>query len=142
MSRMLDVLGIAIFAACGFLMGAIELTLIPYYIGSVLFPVTVLLAVVGNVALPWLAHRMVATGLAALVPFATWAVLVLAVVLLPRPEGDVILPGAPLGQELTGFGMLLGGLGAGVITVTTLATPRRPRAPASSAPASPQPVNG
>lgn len=130
--RAFDLLGVVIFGACGFALGALELTLIPYYVGSVLVPVSVLLAVAGNVALPRLAHRLVPSGIAALLPFAVWSVLVLAVLLLPRPEGDVIIPGAPLSQELTGFAMLFGGLGAGIVTVVTLATPRSVRRPAVS----------
>jgi hypothetical protein len=52
--------------------------------------------------------------------------------MLPRPEGDVIVPGAG-SVELVFWGTLIGGTVAGLVTI--VATTPRPPAPAVDGPA-------
>lgn len=46
------VAGVVVFCVVGALSGLIEVLLVPLYLGSHIFPVTVLIAVIGNVGLP------------------------------------------------------------------------------------------
>jgi hypothetical protein len=121
-----DWLGVAVLAACGLLAGLLEALLVPLYIGATIFPVAVVLALVSNVVLPRLAHTLVPSTLAALLPFLAWLVVVIGFGVVARPEGDVILPGAPGSLEFVTYGVLLGGAVAGTATVVWLAGPVRP----------------
>ena len=81
-------------------------------------------ALASNVALPRLARTLVPSTLAAGLPFLSWLVVVIGFGLIARPEGDVIVPGAPAAAEYVGYGVVLGGALAGAITVATT-SPRR-----------------
>lgn len=118
-----DRVGVAVVALCGALAGLFETLLVPLYAGSALVPVAILLALVSNVALPRMARTLVPTTLAALAPFAAWLVVVLGFGTIARPEGDVILPGAPSSVEFVTYGVLLGGALAGTATVVWLTPP-------------------
>ena len=87
----LAVLSVALFCALGVLTAVIEVLLVPLRMGGTIFPVTVLLAVVGNAVLPVLSRAVVDVPAAAVSPVALWVV---TVVLLSqsRPEGDLLLP--------------------------------------------------
>jgi hypothetical protein len=50
-------------------------------------------------------------------PFLSWLIVIGVIALMPRPEGDVILPAGSVGVQLVGYGVLLGGSMAGTITV-------------------------
>jgi hypothetical protein len=57
---------------------------------------------------------------------------------MARPEGDVILPGAPGTVEAVVYGVLLGGALAGTVSVVTSAPPPPPpRRPSGQAPRKP-----
>jgi hypothetical protein len=116
--------GVALLAACGALAGLLESLLVPLYWGSVIFPIAVVLAVVSNVVLPRLARALVPTTGAALAPFLGWLIVVVAFGVVSRPEGDVILPGAPGSLEFVTYGLLLGGALAGTVTVVWISPPR------------------
>jgi hypothetical protein len=120
-----DWAGVVLIAACGALAGLLESLLVPLYWGSVIFPLAVVCAVVGNVALPRLASALVPTTTAALAPFLGWLIVVVGFGVLSRPEGDVILPGSPGKLEFVTYGLLLGGALAGTATVV-LSSPPRP----------------
>ena len=120
-------LGVAVLCGCAVLSGVLELFLVPLYVGSVLIPVAVVLAVASNVALPRLACTLVATTTATVLPFAFWLLAVIVVGVLPRPEGDVVLPGGGGALQWVSYGVLLGGALAGTMTVALSGT-RRPRA--------------
>jgi len=131
--RAVDVLGIVVCAVSAVLAAVITVLLTPLYWGSVLAPVSVLLAIVVNIALPLLTRWLGASPIASGVPFVLWllAVLVLG---MSRPEGDVLLPAGGSGQQWVTYGMMAAGALAGSITVVTLTMGELPTqaAPASS----------
>ena len=103
-------------------LAVVECLLVPLRIGTVPLPVSVPLAVVGNVVLARLAGRLSGIPGTAVAPPVLW----LAVVLLlsaPRAEGDVLVPGT-----LTGLVFLFAGSVAGAYGAASALTRRRPRA--------------
>ncbi|HZC74259.1 MAG TPA: hypothetical protein VE442_26475 [Jatrophihabitans sp.] len=118
-----DRVGVALVALCAALAALFETLLVPLYVGSALVPVAVVLALMSNVVLPKMARTLVPTTLAALAPFGAWLVVVLGFGTIGRPEGDVILPGAPSSLEFVTYGVLLGGALAGTVTVVWLSPP-------------------
>jgi hypothetical protein len=121
---------VALFCGCEALAGLLELFLVPLYAGKIVVPIAVLLAVGGNIALPLLGRSLVGGTAGAVLPFLTWLAVVIVVGMVPRPEGDVVLPG---GGALVwvSYGVLLGGTIAGTVTIV-LASGRLPDAPPSS----------
>jgi hypothetical protein len=117
--------GVALLCGCAVLSGVLALFLVPLYAGSVLVPVAVLVALASNIALPRLARTLVETTAAAVLPFACWLVTVIVIGVLPRPEGDVVLPGGGGALQWVSYGVLLGGALAGTVTVA-LSGARRP----------------
>jgi hypothetical protein len=116
--RTLDRLGVVLIALVAALAALIEALLVPLYAGTVVVPVAVVLALVGNVALPRMARSLVPTTGATLVPLALWLAVML-VFLWGRPEGDVAFPSAPTGAEWTFYGVLFGGVIAGIVAVVS-----------------------
>jgi hypothetical protein len=114
--------GVALVAAAGAVAALLEAFLVPLYVGSAIVPVAVLLAVAGNVALPRMARTLVPRTGASLVPLLTWLAVMLGL-LLGRPEGDVVFPGAPQAAEWTFYGTLFGGALAGLATVALSVPP-------------------
>jgi hypothetical protein len=92
----------------------------------VLVPVAVLVALASNVALPSLARTLVARTSAAALPFVSWLVVVIVVGTIPRPEGDVVLPGGHGALPWVSYGVLLGGVLAGALTVALSGRRRTP----------------
>jgi hypothetical protein len=131
-ARALDRIGVAVLTVCGVLAGGLSALLVPLYAGSTIMPVAVPVAVAANIVLPRLAHALVPTTTATALPFLGWLVVVLGFAVVTRPEGDVILPGGSL-QWVT-YGVLLGGLAAGVTTLV-LTTPPAPASSWAPAPA-------
>lgn len=113
----LDVVGIAVLCGSAALAALVELLLVPLYDGATLVPVTVLLTVGTNAILPRMARTFVDSTPAALLPFASWLVVAVGFGLMPRPEGDVILPGGGGGVEWVSYGVLLGGALTGTVSV-------------------------
>lgn len=109
--------GLVLVALCGALAGLLEVLLVPLYAGGVIVPVAVVLSLLSNFALPRLAHTLRPTAPAALAPFLLWLVVVIGFGVVTRPEGDVILPGAPNTVVYVVYGMLLGGALVGTVTV-------------------------
>lgn len=127
-------LGVALLCGCAVLAALLALFLVPVYAGSVIVPVAVLVALATNIALPRLARTLVETTAATVLPFACWLLTVIVVGVMPRPEGDVVLPGGG-GEEWVAYGVLLGGALAGTVTVA-LSGGRRPPRPEPLAPVS------
>lgn len=125
-----DWLGVVLLGMCAALSALVEALLVPLYAGQVIVPIAVVLAVAGNVLLPRLARGLVPRTAAALVPLLTWLVVIVGFGVITRPEGDVILPGAPAGAEWVTYGVLFGGAIAGAVTVMVIAPPPQRRAPA------------
>lgn len=121
---------VILFTAISVLCALIEVTLVPLRHGTTVVPVTVLLAIISNIAVPTLSRRAVPLTVAALFPALAW---VLTVILLSqaRPEGDLLLIGtAPL-VDVT-YALLGLGLASGLGTVIRgqhagLAQRREPR---------------
>lgn len=116
--------GVALLCCCAALAALLALFLVPLYAGSVIVPVAVLVALATTILLPRLAYVLVESTLAMALPFLSWLVVVIAVGVVPRPEGDVVLP-AGGGPEWVSYGVLLGGALAGTVTVV-LSNTRRP----------------
>jgi len=117
--------GVALLTLCGALAGLLESLLVPLYWGSRIFPVAIVLALVTNVVFPRMAGALVPRMSAVLAPFAGWLIVVVGFGVVTRPEGDVILPGAPNSLEFVTYGVLLGGALAGTVTVVWTSPPRR-----------------
>jgi hypothetical protein len=114
--------GVALVAAVAALAALLEAFLVPLYAGTVIVPVSVLLALVGNAVLPRLARALVPRTGASLAPLAVW-VLVMLGLLMGRPEGDVAFPGTPAAAEWTFYGTLFGGVLVGLATVALSVPP-------------------
>lgn len=119
----LDRLGVAVICGCAILAAVLEALFAPYYIGTVIAPFAILGALVSNAVLPRMARTLVPSTLAAIAPFAAWLIVVVGFGVLTRPEGDVILPGAPTAVEYVVYGVLLGGAGAGTISIVSSSPP-------------------
>jgi hypothetical protein len=117
----LDWAGVVLICLVAILAALFEALLVPYYVGTVIMPVSVVAAILGNVLLPRMARALVPRTLAAALPFLAWLVVVVGFGVLARPEGDVILPGNPHAVEYVVYGMLLCGGVAGTVTVVASA---------------------
>ncbi len=113
----------ALIVLCAALLAVLEALLVPVYVGSVIVPVAVVLAVAGNILLPRLARALIPTMAAALAPFAAWLVVMVGFGVLARPEGDVIMPGSPSSAVYVTYAVLLGGALVGTVTLVWLAPP-------------------
>lgn len=97
-------------------LAVIQCFLLPSYVGSVPVPLSIVAAVLGNLALPALAYRVSGSRVVGLVPVAGWlAVVVLAAV--PRAEGDLIVTGSLRGLAF----LLLGAVAAAFAAARVLA---------------------
>jgi hypothetical protein len=111
-------LGLLLYALAGAGTALVETLLIPLRHGSTLLPLAVPLAIVSNVALPRLSRQLNDRVWAAAIPAVAWLVVVV-LLLSPRREGDVILPGSPTDLMLVSYGVLFGGILAAVLTIAT-----------------------
>jgi hypothetical protein len=124
-----DRFGIGLLGLCGAFAGLLEVLLVPLYAGATVLPVSVLLALISNAVLPWLARALVPSTAAALTPLGTWLLVAVGFGAFGRPEGDVILPGAPSAVEYVTYAVLLGGTVAGTASVVMFAPPPTGRPP-------------
>jgi hypothetical protein len=108
--------GSVVYCAVGVLSGVIEVLLIPLYIGSVIFPITVLIAIIGNVLLPHLVHSLVDWKWAISAPFVGWLLAVIALSYFNNSSGTVLVPGYGQGQYV-GLALFFIGTLAGFIGV-------------------------
>lgn len=112
----LAVLSVVVFTAVAALSAAIEVTLVPVRFGTTIVPVSVTLAVVGNIAVPVLSRRAVPRTAAAVLPALAWVATVIALS-QARPEGDVLLPGSPSSLVYVTYALLGLGIMAAMVTV-------------------------
>ena len=115
--------GVVLCCVSAALAAVVAVLLTPFYVGSVIVPIAVLVAIASNIVLPLIARNLVGSTLAAALPLIVWIVVVV-VLSLPRPEGDVLLPGGKGGQLAVSYGVVLTGVVAGMVTLT-LSNPRR-----------------
>ena len=112
------VAGMVLYLLVAVLAAVLEVLLVPVRVGTVVVPVTVVLAAVTMVALPALASGATGRTLGAFVPVGAWIVTVV-VLSQARPEGDVLLLGsAPL--VYVTYAMLAIGAVCGIATVVSL----------------------
>jgi hypothetical protein len=134
--QVMDRLGWAVVAIVGGgWLALVEVFWLPMRIGGVLVPLSILVAVVGNLLLPGLLHRLSGSRLVAVLPAAIWLVVVLAA-MSRRPEGDVVFAGTgTLGTLNLVFlltGVLAGAVAVGRILGGAGRTAVSPRDPAGS----------
>ena len=116
----------------------VEVFWLPLRVGGVLVPVSIIAAVVGNLLLVTLAHRLSGSRLVAVLPAAVWLTISLAAT-MRRPEGDLVLVGGGAAGAVNLAFLLLGVVSAALAVGRTLAGRRAPtsrgRAPVSRPPA-------
>lgn len=122
-ASLIDWAGVVLICLVAALAAVLEALYVPFYIGTIITPIAVLGALVSNAVLPRMARTLVPTTLAAALPFIAWLVVIIGFGVVARPEGDVILPGAPGSVEAVVYGVLLGGALAGTVSVVTSAPP-------------------
>ena len=111
--------GTVLLGASALVFGALQVFLVPLRWGTELLGLSVVLAIVGNIALVWLARRGLDSAKAAVIVLGCWFVPVAGLAMVPRPEGDVLIPGG--GTEQWVYAMtLLGGIVAGIVTLMVL----------------------
>jgi hypothetical protein len=116
-------IGVVLVALSGALAALLEALLVPYYVGSTIVPIAVLLAIASNIALPRLARGLIPTTSAMAAPFVTWLIVMIGFGVIARPEGDVILPGGGGGLQWVTYGVLLGGALVGTVNLVVLTSP-------------------
>ena len=117
--------GVTLFVVYGVLAAIVTVLLVPLRIGTTLAPLSILLALATNVALPALMRRLVRSTAAAIAPVLAWFI-TLAVLAGSRPEGDVLIPGASSYRSLAYvfYAVALVGLIAAAVTIART-DPRR-----------------
>lgn len=107
---LLRVLGGVLVAVAAVWFAVVESFLVPLRIGSVPFPVCILLAAVGNVLLARLAARWTDTTFGAAIPPVLW-LLVVMVLAARRDEGDLVVPGTTVALLFLFVGAVAGAFG-------------------------------
>lgn len=107
-------------------LAVLECFLLPSYAGPVPVPLSILVAPLGNLALPALAYRLSGSRAVGLAPVAGWLfVVVLAAV--PRAEGDLIVTGSLRGLAFLLLGAVAAAYAAArVLAVRPVSGDRRP----------------
>lgn len=118
--------GVVLLCGCALLAALLEALLVPLYDGAAVVPVAVVAALVTNAAFPRMARALVASTVAAVLPFVTWLLVIVFFGVVTRPEGDVILPGGSGAVHWVSYGVMLGGALAGTVTVVVTTPPGRP----------------
>ena len=111
-----------------------EVFWLPLRVGGVLVPVSIVVAVVGNLLLPTAALRLSGSRLVAVLAVVPWLVVAVAA-MIRRPEGDLVMSGSEaLGVVNLAF-LMLGVLAAAFSVGRALGGPRRPPVGGDDAPA-------
>ena len=129
--RISAVAGVVLLCLCSALAALIELSLVPLYVGSVIAPVAVPLALAGNWFLPRLARQLVDGPGAMVAVVACWLLPLVFLALTPRPEGDVYVP-AGSGVQWVFYAALFGGVVVGTASIVLAGPPGPPRQRAGS----------
>jgi hypothetical protein len=98
---------------------------LPLRVGGVLVPVSVVVAVVGNLMLPAAALRWSGSRLVAVLPALAWLVVALGA-MVRRPEGDLVMTGGGATGVVNLAFLMLGVLAAAFSVGRVLGGPRRP----------------
>jgi hypothetical protein len=101
----------------------VEVFWLPWRVGGVPVPVSVLAAVAGNLLLVEAARWLSGSRLVAVLPAVVWLVIAVAAA-VRRPEGDLLLPGGDAVTSTVNLGFLLLGVVAAAFAVgRALGTP-------------------
>jgi len=114
-----DVVGAAavvIFCLVGVISAIIEVLLIPFYVGGRIFPITVLITIVLNIALPILVRMTVEWNWAIALPVVAWVVTIITLGYANTGHGSVLVPGYGDG-EWVGLAVFFVGTLAGFVSV-------------------------
>lgn len=101
-----------------------EVFWLPLRVGGVLVPMSVLVAVVGNLLLVDQAHRLSGSRAVAVLPAVTWLVVAIGG-MVRRPEGDLVLTGGGATGVVNLLFLLFGVTAAAVAVGRALAGPHR-----------------
>ncbi|HSY14384.1 MAG TPA: hypothetical protein VK816_00230 [Jatrophihabitantaceae bacterium] len=111
------VLGVVLLIAASALSAIIEVLLVPLYVGGVIFPISVVIAVAGNIALPRLLRGLTGSIGIAAIGVVVWLLVFFVLAFWPSPEGDVLLPGYGDGQYVS-YALMLAGPLVGILALT------------------------
>jgi hypothetical protein len=122
--RALHLLGWAVLAVgVAVWLTLVEVFWLPWRVGGVPVPVSVLAAVVGNLLLVDAARRLSGSRLVAVLPAVVWLAIAVTAA-MRRPEGDLLLPGGDAVTSTVNLGFLLLGVVAAAFAVgRALGTP-------------------
>jgi hypothetical protein len=112
----------------------VEVFWLPLRVGGVLVPLSVLVAVVGNLLLPAAAFRLSGSRLVAVLPAVTWLVVAMGA-MVRRPEGDLVMTGGGASGVVNLAFLMLGVLAAAFSVGRVLGGARRPAGSPGAAPA-------
>jgi hypothetical protein len=110
------VAGVVVWCLVAGLSAVLEVLLIPVYIGRFIFPIAVVIALVANIAIPRLAHQVLDSGWAVLLPMVVWVLTVIWLAFFNTSHGSVLVPGAG-DDEYVGLAIFFGGTLAAAIGV-------------------------
>lgn len=105
-------------------LAVVEVFWLPLRVGGVLLPLSVVGAVVGNLAVGAAARRLSGSGTAAVLAAVAWLVVVV-VAMIPRPEGDLLIVGNGRTGIVSVVFLMAGVVSAAYATGRALATGRR-----------------
>lgn len=104
----------AVLFLLGAILGVIGAFLVPLRIGRQVAPISVVLAVIGNLAVGIFGARGTGSRLGAVAPGVGWLLVAFALG-VKRPEGDVIVPGGGVGVAFTLGGTLAAAIAIGIV---------------------------
>ena len=100
----------------------VEVFWLPLRVGGVLFPISIVAAVAGNLLLTGMALRWSGSRVVAVLPGVTWGIVAVAA-MSRRPEGDLVLTGTGAAGVVNLAFLLLGVLAAAVAIGRVLGSP-------------------
>jgi len=136
---LLRLLAVVLFTLLGAMSAMLEILLVPLYIGGVIFPITLVIALIGNVGIPRALRFIVDSGGLAGLPLVAWIIVMFVAGFVPDSMGDVLLPGYGQGQYVS-VALLLVGLVAGALAVALPPRRGRPARPSTKPPSTGRPT--
>ena len=112
----------------------VEVFWLPLRVGGVLVPVSIVVAVVGNLLLPAAALRFSGSRLVAVLPALAWLVVSVGA-MVRRPEGDLVMTGGGATGVVNLAFLMIGVVAAAFSVGRVLGGPRRPAVSPDGAPA-------